>query len=344
MIAHIDVDSFLVAVERARNPELTGRAVVIGGRPGSRGLVASASREARRAGIRPGMPLEQASIRCPDAVFLAGAFDAYLAAARHVDDILRRESSDIEWNAIDDVFVGMAGDAVRAVERIQQRLQSMGLDAGCGLARTKVVARIASRLARPRGVLHVLNGYEARFLSPLKIEMLPGVDAAIAQRLRAGGIRRLGQLAHLSPAQIAPLAGRAAATLARQAAGLDFTPLHRASLPPASLEDRLLAEPTADADVLHRAIDERVAHLAHELRIRGMYARTITVRLHYADGRSESRSTRLSEPSALTEVLQTTAWELLAQRARPERLVRAVGVSGTGLLDAAGEVALFPRF
>src|SRR5205085_5714845 len=92
VIAHIDLGSFFVAVERARKPELIGRALVIGGRPGSGGVVAAASREARRTGIRPGMPLAQASLRCPDAIFLGGAVDAYLAASARVDEVLRRES------------------------------------------------------------------------------------------------------------------------------------------------------------------------------------------------------------------------------------------------------------
>jgi nucleotidyltransferase/DNA polymerase involved in DNA repair len=341
MIAHVDLDSFFVAVERARNPALVGRAIVIGGRPASRGLVAAVSREARRAGIRPGMPLVQASARCPDLVFLDGAFDAYLAASFKVDEIVRHESPEIEWTSIDELYVRLAGDGVSALERIQQGLRSVGLDAACGLARSKVVAYIASRLARPRGVVYVLDGYEAPFLSPLKIEMLPGLDAAAAQRLRARGIRRLGDLAHLSPAEVAPLAGRAGPTLARQAAGIDATTVRRTMLPGSPLEDQELPEPTADAGLLRAAIDERVAHLARELRLRGVYARSLTVRVRYADGRSDSRTRPLREPSALTEMLQDTASALLAQLTRPERPVRAVAVSCSGLLDGPREPALF---
>src|SRR3954454_15393570 len=230
MIAHIDLDSFFVAVECARRPGLSGRPVVIGGTPGSRGLVAAVSREARRAGVRPGMRLDAAALRCPDAVFLDGAFDAYLEASARVDAIVRRATAEIEWVSIDELFAAPAGStdaALAAVERIQHDLRSIGLAAACGLARSKVVARSASRLAHPRGLVHILDGYEARFLSPLKIEMLPDLDAGVARRLRASGVRRIGHLARLAPAAATELAGRAGRALAVQAVGVDPAPLRR---------------------------------------------------------------------------------------------------------------------
>jgi DNA polymerase-4 len=356
MIAHVDLGSFFIAVERARKPELIGRAVVIGGRPGSGGVVAAASREARRAGVRPGMLLAQASVRCPDAVFLGGAVDAYLAASARVDEVLRRESADIEWVSIDEAYIGIphslrpgsgegtpanASADIAAIERIQQALQALGLDAACGLARTKVVARIASQLARPRGVVHVLEGYEARFLAPLKIELLPGVDPVLGRKLRAAGIRRLGQLAKLSETQLSLLAGRSGATLARQAAGIDLTRVLRTALPHAPLDDYELPTPTADPEVLRALVRARAEHLGRQLRAHGVFARSITLRIRYADGRVESRTAALAQPSALDEPLSAVAWELLTKMSRPERLVRAVNVTCPGLLSAAGDPALF---
>src|SRR5258708_10256715 len=259
MFAHLDLDSFVVAVERQRRPELSGRPVVIGGRPGSRGRVAAAAREPRRCGIRVGMPLAQASDRCPDGVFLDGAFDAYFTASLHVDEFLRRESPDVEWQSIDEVFIGLApGAGPRAaadiVERIQQGVQELGFDVSVGLARSKLVARIASQLGRPRGVVHVLDGYEARFLSPLKIEMLPGVDPALPRRLRRAGIRRLGQIARLPAPQLTLLAGRAGSTLVRHAPGIDDSPPRPTPMPPPRTDERQLAAPTSDAATVHPAI------------------------------------------------------------------------------------------
>ena len=347
MVAHLDLDSFFVAVERGRRPELVGRPVVIGGRPGSRGMVAAASREARRCGIRVGMPLAQAAVRCPDGVFLDGAFDAYFTASLQVDELLRRESPDIEWQSIDEVFVGLTPAArqrapIELVERIQKGVQDLGFDVSVGLARSKLVARIASKLGRPRGVVHVLDGYEARFLSPLKIEMLPGVNPALASRLRAAGIRRLGQIVKLSEPQLALLAGRAGAALARQAAGIDASRIRRTAMPPARIAEHQLAAPSADAVTIHAALRSEVERLGRELRSRGVFARTLSLRLRFPDGRVDSRTLPLSEATALDDVLLAGAMELLGRLWTGDRLIRAVGVSCAGLLAAIGAPSLFP--
>jgi nucleotidyltransferase/DNA polymerase involved in DNA repair len=347
VVAHLDLDSFFVAVERGRRPEITGRPVVIGGRPGGRGMVAAASREARRCGIRVGMPLAQASLRCPDGVFLDGAFDAYFAAALQVDERLRRESPDIEWQSIDEVSVGLAPASrsrasVAIVERMQRTVQDLGFDVSVGLARSKLVARVASTLGRPRGMVHVLDGYEARFLSPLKIEMLPGIDSALARRLRAAGIRRLGQIARLPEPELARLAGRAGATLARHAAGIDDSSIRRTALPPARIEERLLAEPSAHPPIVHAAVLAEVERLGRELRSRGVFARTLTLRLRFPDGRVDSRTLPLPEATALNEALHAGALELLARLWTGDRLVRALALSCAGLLPGSGAAALFP--
>ncbi|HEX6465221.1 MAG TPA: hypothetical protein VFZ98_12240 [Vicinamibacterales bacterium] len=350
MIVHVDLDAFFIAVERGRHPELAGRPVIIGGRPGGRGVVAAASREARRCGIRTGMPLAQAAIRSPDGAFLDGAFDAYFAASLRVDEILRRESPDIEWQSIDEAFVGLSPtrsgsgrESIETVERMQQRVHDLGFDAACGLARSKLVARIASRLARPRGVVHVLDGYEARFLAPLKLELLPEIDPRLAKRFRAAGIRRLGQLARLSDAQLALLGGRSGATLGRHAAGVDTSLIRRTALPPPRIEDCDLPAPTSDPAVVGAAIRREVERLGRGLRSRGVFARTITLRLRLGDGRLESRTALLDEPTALDDPLFAAAHDLLPRVWSGDRLVRAVGVSCAGLLEGARDVALFAR-
>jgi DNA polymerase-4 len=187
----------------------------------------------------------------------------------------------------------------------------------------------------------VLEGYEARFLAPLKIELLPGVDPVLGRRLRAAGIRRLGQLAKLSEAQLCLLAGRSGATLARHAAGIDLTRVRRTSLPHALLDDYELPAPTSDGETLRAIVRARAEHLGRQLRGQGAFARSITLRIRHADGRVESRSAALAEPSALDEPLIAVACELLGKMSRPERLVRAVNVTCPGLLPGAGDPALF---
>jgi DNA polymerase-4 len=345
VVLHVDLDSFFVAVERQRRPELTGRPVVIGGRPGGRGVVAAASREARKQGIRVGMALAEASVRCPDAVFLGGGFDAGFAAAREVDALLRRETSEIEWESIDEVFVGLpaalsAHEAVARAERLHRKISELGFDASCGVARSKLVARIASQLGRPRGVVHVLDGYEARFLSPLKIEMLPGIDPVLARRFRAAGIRRLRQIARLPEEQLTRLAGRVGPSLARQAAGIDATPIRRTALPPFRLVEPQLPTASADADTLREALRKEAERAGRDLRARAAFARSITLRVRFADGRADSRTTSLTEPTALDDALLAAAFDLLHRMWTGDRLVRGMSLSCSGLL--AGSGALFP--
>ena len=346
LIAHVDLDAFFVAVERARRPELADVPVIIGGRPGGRGMVASASREARRSGVRSGMTLAEASVRCPAAVFVDGAFDAYFSASLRVDEVLRRESPDVEWLSIDAAVVALPAAlrpraALETVERIRDTIHGLGFDASCGVARSKMVAAIAAQLSRPRGLVQVLDGYEARFLSPLKIEMLPGIDVALARRLRAAGIRRLGQLARMTEPDLARVAGRGGAALGRRAAGLDVSRVRRSTLPPPRIADAELPAPTADPAAVHAAVSAEVARLGRELRSRGVFARTLTLRVRFPDGRSESRTATLSEPAAMDEALLAPALELLPRVWPGDRLIRSIGVSCGGVLTAPADGALF---
>ena len=345
MVLHVELDSFFVGVERRRRPELIGRPIVIGGRPGGRGTVAAASREARKHGIRAGMPLAQAALRCPEAIFVDGAFDDAFAAAQRIDELLRRETAAIQWESIDEVFVGVpaahaADQAIGFAERVHRAIGDLGFDASCGLARSKVVAKVASSLGRPSGVVHVLDGYEARFLSPLKIELLPGIDLALARRLRAAGVRRLGQLARLSDAELARLGVRAAPALARKAAGIDPSQIRRTALPPAPLVDRDLPDVTNDPAVVAAAIAREAARAARDLRSRSVFARSLTLRLRFADGRVDSRTMALTEPTALDDALSSAALQILPRMWSGDRLLRGASVSCSGLVAGAGE--LFP--
>lgn len=347
MFIHVDLDSFFIAVERARRSDLIGRPVIIGGPPDSRGVVAAASKEARKCGVRVGMALRQACLRCPDGFFLDGAFDSYFAASLRVDTILRRETPDIEWLSIDDVVMGLATsvrrpDAAEIAVRIQRDITALGFDAACGLARSKLVARVASRLGKPRGVVHVLDGYEARFLSPLKIEMLPGIDPAVARRLRAAGIRRLGQIAKLTEAQLSLLAGRAGTGLARQAAGIDSSRIRRTALPPAPIEQHRLDAPTNDVNTLCAVLGIEAERLGRELRSHGVFARTLTLGMGFVDGRIESRTAPLEQPTALDEALLAAAQDLLPRLWNGVRVVRSVRLSCAGLIAGASDAALFP--
>jgi DNA polymerase-4 len=354
VVVHVDLDSFFVAVERAHRPTLSESPLIVGGRPEFRGVVVSASREARRCGVRVGMPLADAWERCPHATFVDGAFDSYFAASLRVDEVLRRESRDIEWQSIDEVFVGLpasGGNAahagagvpgsIEAVERIRRGIRALGFDAAYGLARSKLVARIASRFGKPRGVVHVLPGYEARFLAPLKIEMLPGVDPVLARRLRAEGFRRVGQIAKLPDAELSAIAGRSAPSLAREAAGRDASRIRRTALPPPRIEERHLDAPSADPSVVREGIRREAERAGRALLSHGVFARTLTLRVVFADGHADARTASLDEPSAFDDAIFAAAMDLLPRVWNGERLVRAVSISCGGLLSGGRNPGLF---
>jgi DNA polymerase-4 len=201
-IAHLDMDAFFVSVERLVDPSLKGKPVVVGGDPDGRGVVASASYEARRFGIRSAMPSRRARELCPGVIFLRGHHHLYGDYHRKVRAILERSVPVIEGASIDEFYLDLSGctllhGAIPTLLRKVRReiADKLGLPSSAGLAGNKLVAKIASGIAKPQGVLWVPRGTEACFLSPLPIRILPGVGPATEKELTALGIRRVGHLA-----------------------------------------------------------------------------------------------------------------------------------------------------
>lgn len=349
MIVHLHLDAFFVSVERAHNPSLAGRPIVVGGVPGGHGAVVAASAEARRCGVAPSMSLREAERRCPDAVFLPGAFDRYLQASEAIDEIVRRRCPVVEWPSIDEAYFDVAsgdraqGQARVVAERIQEEIRSrLSLAAACGIGSSKIVAKIAAALARPNGLLYVLPGYDGRFLSPLKIELLPGLSRQAVARLHGTGVQTLGELATLDPASLSQLAGGGGAVLARQAAGIDERRVHGETVPRSISEETGLDEGTRDAEQVRLALDALVGRAAYRLRGVGLFARTITVKIRYGDARLETRAATLREASSLEDVLTPRARQLFDALARPHRVIRLVGVSLSGLVPDGRQLSLFP--
>jgi DNA polymerase-4 len=202
-ILHIDLDAFFVSVEQALAPELVDKPVVVGGRPDRRGVVASASYEARVFGIRAGMPLTQAYCLCPQAIFLQGSFTAYRDASERFMTILADFSPCLEPAGLDEAYLDVTGCELfgtpyQIASRIKERVKKeLKLIASVGMASCKVVAKIASDLGKPDGLVEVAAGQEKDFLAPLPVANLPGVGKKTEQSLKAMGIKTIGQLAVL---------------------------------------------------------------------------------------------------------------------------------------------------
>jgi DNA polymerase-4 len=207
-ILHVDLDAFFVSVEQAMAPELRDKPVIVGGQPERRGVVASASYEARVFGIRAGMSLSQAYRLCPHAIFLQGSFPAYHEASEKFLAILTSFSPDLEPAGLDEAYLDITGCELfgtpyKLASIIKARIKGeLKLIASVGIANCKVVAKIASDSGKPDGLVEVPTGEEKNFLTPLPVSSLPGVGRKTDESLRAMGIKTIGQLANLPPEMI----------------------------------------------------------------------------------------------------------------------------------------------
>src|SRR5947209_15440468 len=232
VVMHVDLDAFYASVEQLRRPELRGKPVVVGGSglPGERGVVAAASYEARPFGVRSAMPLSRARRLCPAAVFVPCDFTAYREASKAVFGILDRYSPFIEPIALDEAYLDLTGQealmgppptvAVRLRDEVKT---GCGLDLSIGVASCKLVAKVASELRKPRGLVVVPAGEEAGFLAPLPLSRLPGCGPATIARLESFGIRTIGQLADMSEPLLGELFGKYGRVLHAHARGIDPT-------------------------------------------------------------------------------------------------------------------------
>ena len=349
-IFHIDLDCFFVGVERVLAPALNGRQVVVGGRGDGRGVVASASYEARASGIGAGMPLGQAKRLCPQAVFLEGRYARYEAFSDGFFRILEEFTPDIEPGGIDEAYLDMTGfepfygPPIQAARRMKARIKDeLGLYCTVGIASSKVVARVASDLAKPDGVLEVEVGKEAEFLAPLPVEKLPGVGPRTGDVLARLGIRSIGDLAAAAPLRLEKALGAWGLGLHRLAWGRDLGPL----APPA--EAKSISRSTTFArDTLDRAFLEAVlAYLSQrvgaDLRASGRQARVVSLKLRYADFETLSHQQALPQPIDLDQVIFEVARGLLLKQLKKRReLVRLVGVGVEGLV-AGRQLRLGPE-
>ncbi len=371
-ICHFDLVDFLVTVERKQNPALRGKPVVIGGQPTGWGRVVACSAEAAMRGVRPGLSLAIAADRCPDAVFVDGAFDRYLDASAAIDELLRDLGVPVEWASIDSVFLDLsddggsgsssgangsrangsrnamtashAGPARQVAEYVQQALRDqLGFEASCGIASTKVAAQIASQLARPTGLLYVLPGYERRFLAALDADLLPELPPGAPDRLKRSGVLTIGHLAALAPETAEALLGRRAAEFIRHARGEDDRGVDGTAPPRSVARDITLPAPTQDALQLESAAQYLTETLASRLRRMNCFAQTVTVRVRGgAPERTYARAITLREATATDADLVSAAHALLHTLRRTCRTIGSITIALSNLQRSGAQMPLFP--
>jgi DNA polymerase-4 len=350
-ILHVDLDAFFVAVEQARDPSLRGKPVIVGGDPSGRGVVATASYEARAFGVRSAMPLRTARRLAPHAIFLRGDGARYAQASRAFHAILRDFSPLVESGGLDEAYIditgteGLHGPPLAAADKIRARIRrQLGLPASVGIASGKLVAKVASDRAKPDGVLLVPSGQEAAFLAPMPLRALPMLGPAMERRLFQAGVSTLGQLASLPDATLRALFGRHGTEVARRARGEDSTPVAGGPSTAKSISrEGTFAGDVAAPGQLRAVLRGFSESVAAQLRAAGLRARTVSLKLRFGDFTTISRSVTSREPLNSDDAVFALADRLLAAaRGSDKRAVRLIGVGVSGLVPDAVQMRLEP--
>ena len=342
-VLHLDLDAFFAAVEQRDKPSLRGKPVIVGG-VGGRGVVATASYEARAFGVRSAMSTREARARCPNAAYLTGRFEAYRETSRRVMTLLRELSPIVEPLSLDEAFVDLtAADvedlSVEGVTEVARRLKddvaeaTGGLCGSVGIATSKLVAKIASDLDKPDGLVVVPPGTEQELLRPMSVGVIPGVGPATAERLRRVGVHTVRDLEDVSVDELVRIVGQAHGTsLYRLARADDDRPVV------AEREAKSISvEGTYDTDLVDKRlleglVDRQAGQVADRLRKARMSGRTVTVKIRLHDFTTHTRSSTLPAPTDNPRVIARLARALLGD-VDTSGGVRLLGVGVSGLAD-----------
>ncbi|HEX8488565.1 MAG TPA: DNA polymerase IV [Propionibacteriaceae bacterium] len=347
-VLHLDLDAFFASVEQRDKPSLRGKPVVVGG-VGQRGVVATASYEARVFGVRSAMPAHEARRRCPHAAFLSGRFDAYREASAQVMRVLRELSPLVEPLSLDEAFVDLL-TATRPVDfstdgltaLVAELKEAVGeatgdLTASVGIGSSKFIAKVATELNKPDGVYVVQPGSEVELLRPMSVGVLPGVGPVTLDKLRRIGIDTVADLQRVTLSELVQIVGQAHGQgLMELAFARDDRPVEpEREAKSISVEDTFETD-VADVGRLQGILDRDAQQVANRLRASRLFARTVTIKVRMHDFATHTRSRTLlsatDRPELITEIART-----LLRSVDVSAGVRLLGVGGAGLTDVLQE-------
>ncbi len=346
-ILHVDMDAFYAAVEQRDRPELRGKPVIVGADPRGgrgRGVVATASYEARRFGVGSAMPISQAWRACPHGVYVRPDMEKYAAVSRQVMEVLRRFTDLVEPISIDEAFLDVTGsrrlfaapgaaasgeDIARALKKaVREETQ---LTASVGVASSKMVAKVASDIRKPEGLVVVPPGTEAAFLAPLPVRRLWGIGPKMEETLLKIGVHTIGELAACDPGRLERRLGTHGHDLVQLALGIDGREVAREGEDAKSLgQEHTFDADTADSDRLRAMLLELCDGVARRLRQHAIRARTVTLKYRDEDFRTSTRAETLREPTDSGDVLFDAAGRLF-RGVHGRRKVRLLGIYASGL-------------
>lgn len=345
VVAHLDLDTFFVSVERLRDRRLAGKPILIGGHS-DRAVVASCSYETRRFGVHSAMPMHLARRLCPEALVIKGDYEAYAQQSRLVTQLIAETAPLFQKASVDEFYVDLSGmdrfiGAARFADDLRQKvMEESGLPLSMGVSTNKTVSKVATGEAKPNGQLAVWGGHEKAFLHPLPVDKLPLVGEVTTQKLRHLGIDRVGTLAAMPVRLLQAAFGKAGVTLWERANGLDDTPVLPESDAKSLSKEITFERDTTDVHQLRQVLLHQTEDLAHDLRRAGYSTGCVTVKVRYTNFETHSRQVTLPATTAdhllIAEVLRL--FEALYAR---RLLIRLVGVRFSRLVRGTEQLSLF---
>ena len=343
-IIHADLDAFYAAVEQLDNPELRGKPVLVGGSPQSRGVVATASYEARVFGVRSAMPMATAVRQCPQGIVVRPRFDRYREMSRKVMDVFHELTDLVEPLSLDEAYLDVT-DTISAgrlplgvaIDLKRQVKDATGLHVSIGVGASKSVAKVASDLEKPDGLVVVAPGEEVDFLAPLAVGKLWGIGPKTAERLHRDGIETIGELAAQSDEWFARNFGKRAHSLRSKALGQDDDPVKTERSPKSISAETTFADDLSDPEELRASLVRLAGNVAHHLERKDVRGKTVTVKLRLADFTTLTRQTTLSTFTNSEETILETGWRLLEGELAPGRAFRLLGIGVSGFGDDSGQ-------
>jgi len=348
MILHCDLDAFYASVEQIRDPSLAGKPVIVGGDPRKRGVVAAASYEARKFGVHSAMPLAAAVRLCPEGVYIQPHFDVYRDYSQQVFDIYHAYTPLVEPLSLDEAFLDLSGTE-RALGlprelalRIRDEVKSATeLDLSIGMGTSKVVAKIASDLQKPRGFVEVPPGQEASFLAPLPLRRLPGLGPSTEERLKPLGVQTIGDLAALPMQELLRRLGKLGFQLWEFAHGIDRRPVVAPGEPKSISRETTFDRDVDDPGELETMLRQLAQHAAKNMRDNSLHCRTVNLKLRYANFETITRSHTLPRPTDVEADIVQESLELFRSAWDRSRKIRLLGAGVSNFSQLTQQLSLF---
>ncbi len=335
-IIHADLDAFYAAVEQLDNPELRGKAVLVGGRPEGRGVVATASYEARRFGVHSAMPMATAARQCPEGIIVRPRFDRYREMSAQVMDIFRAITEIIQPVSLDEAYLDITDASAEtspiaiAIDIKNRVRQEVGLTISVGLGTGKCVAKIASDFQKPDGLVVVPEGQEAEFLAPLPVGTLLGVGPKSAARLNDEDIHTIGDLAAMPDSWFARRFGKRGSSIRDRARGIDDEPVQTSREAKSVSSETTFPQDLSAVEEIRPVVERLSSSVASALGRKGIAGRTVTVKMRLSDFTTFTRQTTLSHATRDDDTIVATAWTLMEREMTPGRAFRLLGVGVSG--------------